>query len=98
MLIAQSRQKSYADVRRQDLEFAVGDQVLRKVSPTKGIVCFGAFGKLSLRYIEPLVIIAWVGSLAYRLQLPDSMKGVYNVFHVSMLRKYLPDLEHKIDL
>jgi hypothetical protein len=98
MLIAQSRQKSYADVRRQDLEFAVGDQVLLKVSPTKGIVCFGAFGKLSPRYIEPLVIIAQVGSLAYRLQLPDSMKGVYNVFHVSMLRKYLPDLEHKIDL
>jgi hypothetical protein len=85
-------------VRRRDLEFAVGDQVLLKVSPTKGIVRFGATGKLSLRYIGPFVIIARVGSLAYRLQLTESMKGVHNVFHVSMLRKYLPDLEHKIDL
>jgi hypothetical protein len=76
----------------------VGDQVLLKVSPTKGIVCFGATGKLSPRYIGPFVIIARVGSLTYLLQLPNSMKGVHNVFHVSMLRKYLPDLEHKIDL
>jgi hypothetical protein len=98
MLIAQSHQKSYADVRRRDLKFAVGDQVLLKVSPTKGIVCFGATGKLSPRYIGPFMIIARVGSRAYRLQLPESMKGVHNVFHVSMLRKYLPDLEHKIDL
>jgi hypothetical protein len=98
MLTAQSRQKIYADVRRRDLEFAVGDQVLLKVSPTKGIVHFGTTGKLNPRYIGPSVIIARVGSLAYRLQLPESMKGVHNVFHVSMLRKYLPDLEHKIDL
>jgi hypothetical protein len=76
----------------------VGDQVLRKVSPTKGIVRFGATGKLSPRYIGPFGIIARVGSLAYRLQLPKSMKGVHNVFHVSMWRKYLPDPEHKIDL
>jgi hypothetical protein len=98
MLAAQSRQKSYADVRRRDLEFAVGDQVLLKVSPTKGVVRFGTTGKLSPRYIGPFDIIARVGSLAYRLQLPDSMKGVHNVFHVSMLRKYLRDPEHKIDL
>jgi hypothetical protein len=64
----------------------------------KGIVRFGATRKLSLRYIGPLVIIARVGSLAYRLQLPNSMKGVYHVFHISMLRKYLPDPKHKIDL
>jgi hypothetical protein len=85
-------------VSRRDLEFAVGNQVLLKVSPTKGIVRFGATRKLSPRYIGPFVIIARVGSLAYRLQLPNSMKGVHNVFHVSMLRKYLPNLEHKIDL
>jgi hypothetical protein len=76
----------------------VGDQVLLKVSPTNGIVRFGANGKLSLWYIGPFVIIARVGSLAYRLQLPESMKGVHNVFHVSRLRMYLPDPEHKIDL
>jgi hypothetical protein len=68
------------------------------VSPTKGIVRFGATGKLSPRYIGPFVIIARVGRLAYRLQLPESMKGVHNLFHVSMLRKYFLDPEHKIDL
>lgn len=98
MLAAQSRQKSYADTRRRDLEFAVGDQVLLRVSPTKGIVRFGTTGKLSPRYIGPFVITARVGSLAYRLQLPESMNGVHDVFHVSMLRKYLRDPEHKIDL
>jgi hypothetical protein len=61
MLTAQSHQKSYAAVRRRDLEFAVGNQVLLKVSPTKGIVRFGATRKLSLRYIGPFVIIARVG-------------------------------------
>jgi hypothetical protein len=76
----------------------VGDQVLLKVSPTKGIVRFNAAGKLSPTYIGPFVIIARVGNLAYRLQLPDSMKGLHNAFHVSMLRKYLSDPEHKNDL
>jgi hypothetical protein len=62
------------------------------------MVCFGSTGKLNLRYIGPFVIIDRVGSLTNRLQLPDSMKGVHNVFRVSMFRKYLLDLEHKIDL
>lgn len=98
LLAAQSRQKSYTDVRRRDLEFAVGDHVLLRVSPTKGVVRFGTTGKLSPRYIGPFVITTRVGSLAYRLQLPESLKQVHNVFHVSMLRKYLRDPEHKIDL
>jgi hypothetical protein len=76
----------------------VGDQVLLRVSPTKGIVRFGTTGKLSPRYIGPFEIIARVGSLAYRLQLPDSLRGVHNVFHVFMLRKYMRDPENKIDL
>ena len=97
MLTAQSRQKSYADVRRRDLEFTVGDEVLLKVSPTKGIVRFGIKWKLSPRYIGPYLITARVGSLAYRLQLPESMAGVHPVFHVSMLRKYIRDPELKIE-
>ncbi|WVZ96328.1 hypothetical protein U9M48_041983 [Paspalum notatum var. saurae] len=96
--LSKSRQKSYADIRRRDLEFQVGDQVLLRVSPTKGIVRFGTKGKLSPRYIGPFLIIARVGKLAYRLELPESMKGVHNVFHVSMLRKYLRDPEHHINL
>jgi hypothetical protein len=79
------------------LEFAVGDKVLLKVSPTKGIVRFGIKGKLSPRYIGPYLITARVSSLAYRLQLPESMAGVHPVFHVSMLRKYIRDPELKIE-
>jgi hypothetical protein len=97
-LAAQSRQKSYADVRRRDLEFAVGDQVLLRVSPTKGVVRFGVSKKLSPRYIGPFTILARVGSLAYRLHLPDSMAGVHPVFHVSMLRKFLRDPDHQIEM
>jgi hypothetical protein len=80
------------------LEFAVGDQVLLRVSPTKGVVRFGVSGKLSLRYIGPFSILAPVGSLAYRLQLLDSMAGVQSLFHVSMLRKFLRDPDHQIEL
>jgi hypothetical protein len=99
MLTTQSRQKSYADVRRRDLEFVVGDEVLLKVSLTKGIIHFGIKGKLSSRYSRPYLITARVGSLAYRLQLPESMAGVHLVFHVSMLRKYIrdPELKSKVD-
>ena len=97
LLTAQSRQKSYADVRWRDLEFSVGDEVLLKVSPTKGVVRFGTRGKLSPRYIGPYMITARVGAMGYRLQLPESMSGVHPVFHVSMLRKYLKDPEQKIE-
>ena len=75
MLTAHSHQKSYADVRQRDLEFSVGE-VLLKASPTKGIVRFGSRGKLSPRYIGPYMITARVGALAYCLQLPESMSGV----------------------
>jgi hypothetical protein len=80
------------------LEFAVGDQVLLRVSPTRGVVWFGVSEKLSPRYIGPFSILARVGSLAYRLQLPESMAGVHPVFHVSMLRKFLRDPDHQIKL
>jgi hypothetical protein len=83
ILAAQSRQKSYADVMRRDVEFVVGDQVLLRVSPTKGVVRFGVSGKLSPRYINgPFSILARVGSLAYRLQLPDSMAAGISCFYV----------------
>ena len=97
LLMAQSWQKSYADIRRRDLEFAVGDEVFLKVSPIRGVVRFVTKGKLSPRYIGPYVIIARVGALAYRLQLLGSMAGVHLVFHVSMLRKYLKDPEQRIE-
>jgi hypothetical protein len=98
ILAAQNHQKSYADVRRRDLEFVVGDQVLLRISPTKGVVRFCVSGKLSLRYIGPFTILARVGNLAYHLQLLDSMAGVHPVFHVSMLRKFLRDPNHQIEM
>ena len=97
LLTAQNRQKSYADVRRRDQEFSVGDEVLLKVSLTKGVVCFGTRGNLSPRYIGPYMNTARVRALAYRLQLLESMSSVHPVFHVSMLRKYLKDPEKRID-
>src|SRR3954471_9739028 len=87
MLATQSRQKSYADSKRSNVEFQVGEEVLLRVSPTKGVISFNIKGNLSPRYIGPFLILARVGKLAYRLELPESMKGVHNVFHVSMLRK-----------
>ena len=66
------------------------------MSPTKGVVRFGTRGKLSPRYIGPYMITTRVGALAYCLQLPESMSGVHPVFHVSMLRKYLKDLEQNM--
>ena len=97
LLTAQSRQKSYADVRCRPLEFEVGDHVFLKVMPKRGVVRFGKRGKLSPRFIGPFEILERVGTIVYRLVLPPSMSGVYNVFHVSMLRKYTPDPAHVVD-
>jgi len=97
MQTAQSRQKSYADVRRRDLEFEVGEKVFLKVAPMKGVLRFGKKGKLSPRFIGPFEILERVGPVAYRLALPPSLSAVHNVFHVSMLRKYIADPSHVID-
>ena len=91
MKAAQDRQKSYADTRRRELEFQVGEQVYLKVSPTKGVVRSGSAGKLKPRFIGPFPILERVGSLAYRVALPLHLEGVHNVFHVSMLKKYVRD-------
>ena len=91
---AQNRQKSYADRRRRTLEFAIGDQVFLKVAPMKGIMRFGKKGKLSPRYIGPFSVIERIGDVAYKLDLPMSMSQIHNVFHVSMLRKYIANPSH----
>ena len=97
LLTAQSRQKSYADVRRRPLEFEVGDHVFLKVMPKRGVVRFDKCGKLSPRFIGPFEILERVDTVAYRLALPPSMSGVHEVFHVSMLQKYTPDPAHVVD-
>ena len=97
LLTAQSRQKSYADVRRRPLEFEVGDHVFLKVMPKRGVVMFDKRGKLSPSFIGPFEILEKVGTIAYWLALPPSMSGVHEVFHVSMLRRYTPDPAHVVD-
>ncbi|XP_052113917.1 uncharacterized protein LOC110278045 [Arachis duranensis] len=91
---SQSRQKAYVDNRRRNLEFSVGDQVFLRVSPMKGVMRFGKRGKLSPRYIGPFEILDRIGAVAYRLALPPELSMIHPVFHVSMLRKYLPDPSH----
>ncbi|GJT40319.1 ribonuclease H-like domain-containing protein [Tanacetum coccineum] len=86
---ARDRQKSYADKRRKPLEFEVGDQVLLKVSPWKGVVHFGKKGKLAPRYVGPFEILERIGPVAYRLRLSEELIGVHDTFHVSNLKKYL---------
>ncbi|KAL0546403.1 hypothetical protein IC582_016311 [Cucumis melo] len=93
----ESRQKSYADVRRKDLEFEVGDKVFLKVAPMRGVLRFERRGKLSPRFVGPFEILERIGPVAYRLALPPSLSTVHDVFHVSMLRKYVPDPSHVVD-
>ncbi|GJS91963.1 putative reverse transcriptase domain-containing protein [Tanacetum coccineum] len=88
---SRDRQKSYADKRRKPLEFQAGDKVMLKVSPWKGVIRFGKRGKLNLRYIRPFKILAKVGTVAYRLKLPEKLSRVHNTFHVSDLKKCLSD-------
>ena len=96
--IARDRQKSYANNRRRDLEFQVGDRIFLKLSPWKGVLRFGRKGKLSARYIGPYEILERVGLAAYRFALLVDMSKMHNVLHVSVLRKYIPDFTHVLDV
>ena len=75
----------------------MGDHVFLKVMPKRGVVRFGKRGKLALRYIGPFDILERVGTVAYHLALPPSLSGFYEVFHISMLRKYTPNPIHIVD-
>jgi hypothetical protein len=85
----QSRQKSYADHRRKDLSFEVGDFVYLKVSPMRGWRRFKVRGKLAPRFIGPFKILEKRGEVAFQLELPPQLSDVRDVFHVSQLKKYL---------
>ncbi|GJR76918.1 putative reverse transcriptase domain-containing protein [Tanacetum coccineum] len=91
MQAARDRQKSYADKRRRPLEFEVGDKVMLKVAPWKGVMRLGKHGKLNPRYIGPFRIIEKIGPVAYRLELPQELSRVHNVFYVCNLKKCLSD-------
>ncbi|GKE66958.1 putative reverse transcriptase domain-containing protein [Tanacetum coccineum] len=95
---ARDRQKIYVDKRRKPLEFSVGDYVLLKVSPWKGVVSFGKKEKLTPRFVRPFEIIEKVGLVAYKLRLPEELNGVHDTFHVSNLKKCLADLTLQMPL
>ncbi|KAL0555997.1 hypothetical protein IC582_004500 [Cucumis melo] len=97
MKTAQSRQKSYVDVRRKDLEFDVGDKVFLKVAPMKSVLRFEKKGRLSPRFVGLFEILERIGLVVHRLALPPSLSAVHDVFHVSMLRKYVSDPSHVVD-
>nr|GFA47225.1 putative reverse transcriptase domain-containing protein [Tanacetum cinerariifolium] len=80
--------KSYADLKCKPMEFQVGDKVMLKVSPWKGVVLFGKWGKLNPRHVGPLKVLGVIGKVAYKLNLPKELRKVHITFHISILRKY----------
>nr|GEZ84256.1 putative reverse transcriptase domain-containing protein [Tanacetum cinerariifolium] len=87
MQAAHGRQKSYADLKRKLMEFQVGDKVMLKVSPWKGVVRFGKRGKLNPRYVGLFKVLERVGDVAYKLNLLEELSRVHNTFYVSNLKK-----------
>nr|GFA36750.1 putative reverse transcriptase domain-containing protein [Tanacetum cinerariifolium]GFA36761.1 putative reverse transcriptase domain-containing protein [Tanacetum cinerariifolium]GFA37208.1 putative reverse transcriptase domain-containing protein [Tanacetum cinerariifolium] len=81
------RQKSYTDLKLKPMEFQVGDKVMLKVSPWKGVVRFGKRGKLNPRYVGPFKVLEKIGKVAYKLELPKELSRVHHTFHVSNLKK-----------
>nr|GFC37628.1 putative reverse transcriptase domain-containing protein [Tanacetum cinerariifolium] len=91
MQVAQDQQKNYADRRRKPMEFKIKDRVMLKVSPWKGVVRFGKRGKLNPRYVGRFKVLAKVGKVFYKLELPQELSRVHRTFHVSNLNKCYSD-------
>ena len=91
---ASDRQKSYANLKKRDIEYEVGDNVFLKVSSWRKALPFGQKSKLSPRFIGPYKILERIGPVAYRLEPPSKLAKLNNVFHVSMLRRYRSNESH----
>jgi hypothetical protein len=96
--VTQSRQKSYADHRRRELSFEVGDFVYLMLSPMRGLRRFKVRGKLAPRFIGPFKILEKRGEVAYQLELPPQLSDVHDVFYVSQLKKCLRVPEEQIPM
>ena len=94
--VATDRQKSYADMKRKDIRYEIGEKMFLKVLPWKKVMRFGKKSKLSPRFISPYEVIEKVGPMAYILALPPDLEKNHNVFHVSMLRRYRLDPSHVV--
>ncbi|XP_014517262.1 uncharacterized protein LOC106774738 [Vigna radiata var. radiata] len=97
MRASQSRQKSYAEQRPKALEFAVGDPVFLRVTPTTGVGRAIRARKLFPRYLGPYQILRRIGSVAYEIVMSPQLANLHPVFHVSQLRKYVPDPSHVLE-
>ncbi|GJX71346.1 hypothetical protein Tco_0308517, partial [Tanacetum coccineum] len=91
MQAARDRQKSYTNLKRKPMEFQLGDRFMLKVSPWKGVIHFGKRGKLNPRYVGPFNVLERVGSVAYKLELPQELSRVHNTFYVFHLNKCYSD-------
>ena len=98
MRASQSRQESYHDKRRKDIEFQAGDHIFLRVNPVTGVGRALKCRKLTSRFVGPFEIIEKVGVVAYRIALPPSLSNLHDVFHVSQLRKYVYDAFHVIQV
>ena len=92
--VTNDRQKLYADMKRKDTRYEIGEKVFLKVSPWNKVMRFGKKGKLTPRFIGPYEVIEKMGPMAYRLALPLELEKIHSVFHVSMLRRYRSDPSH----
>ena len=95
---ATDRQKFYANSKRKDIRYEIDEKVFLKVSPWKKVMRFGKKGKLSPMFIGPYEVIEKMGPMAYQLALPLELEKIHNVYHVSMLRRYMSDPSHAISL
>ena len=81
--VAQSRQKSYADSKCKEVVYGIGDRAYLRVSPLRGVKRFGVKGKLAPRFVGPYRVLEHTGEVSYKLELPERLTGVHDVFHVS---------------
>ena len=94
--VATDIKKSYADMKRKDIRYEVGEKVFLKVLLWKKVMRFREKGKLSPRFIGPYEVIEKVVPVAYRLALPLELEKIHNVFHMSMLQRYQSDPSHVV--